>query len=333
MTSTPPVVSSDEEVFQWDDISYSVQFKGQEKQILRAVSGAVAGGELCAIIGPSGAGKTSLLNILAGRISSRGAAKRVGGTVKLNGESIGPAALRQRIAYVMQQDLILPTQTVREALHFSAMLRLPTSVVESERRKLVEEMLSDLGLLACADTYVGDEMIRGISGGEKKRLSIGIELVMKPKLIFLDEPTSGLDSFAAHSVVNKMRSIAEHGKCNVLCTIHQPSSEAFHAFHKAAASPRPGPVDAVTAHPPAPRRTRAHPRPTRGTGAAATLRAAALLRPDQDALDRALAPRPAVPRRVQPRRPRRVAHTDRARRGAPIAPRQQRTRRPRGRGR
>ena len=333
MTSTPPLVSSDEEVFQWDDISYSVQFKGQEKQILRAVSGAVAGGELCAIIGPSGAGKTSLLNILAGRISSRGTAKRVGGTVKLNGELTGPAALRQRIAYVMQQDLILPTQTVREALHFSAMLRLPTSVVESERRKLVEEMLSDLGLLACADTYVGDEMIRGISGGEKKRLSIGIELVMKPKLIFLDEPTSGLDSFAAHSVVNKMRSIAEHGKCNVLCTIHQPSSEAFHAFHKAAAPPRPGPVDAVTAHPPAPRRTRTHPRPTRGTGAAATLRAAALLRPDQDALDRALAPRPAVPRWVQPRRPRRVAHTDRARRGAPIAPRQQRTRRPRGRGR
>ena len=121
-------------------------------------------------------------------------------------------------------------------------------------------MLADLGLLACADTYVGNEMIRGgaprprlppatargacscdrclsragISGGEKKRLSIGIELVMKPKLIFLDEPTSGLDSFAAHSVVNKMRSIAEHGRCNVLCTIHQPSSEAFHAFHKAA---------------------------------------------------------------------------------------------------
>merc|ERR1712217_581202 len=102
----------------------------------------------------------------------------------------------------------------------------------SEKNELVEKMLSDLGLQKCADTYIGDEMIRGISGGEKKRTAVGIELVMKPKLIFLDEPTSGLDAYAAHAVIAKLRELASNQGCNVLCTIHQPSSEVFHSFNK-----------------------------------------------------------------------------------------------------
>lgn len=91
---------------------------------------------------------------------------------------------------------------------------------------MVEKMLKDLDLEKCADTFIGDDMIRGVSGGEKKRTCVGIELIMKPKLIFLDEPTSGLDSYAAHNVVMRLKDMAHHDGCNVLCTIHQPSSEA-----------------------------------------------------------------------------------------------------------
>ena len=132
----------------------------------------------------------------------------------------------------MQQDLLTPTQTPREAILFSAMLRLPAEVPFAEKAELVEKMLDDLGLMDCADTLIGDEMIRGISGGEKKRTSIGIELVMRPKLIFLDEPTSGLDAFAAHVIMKKVAGLAHSGGCNVLTTIHQPSSEVFHSFDK-----------------------------------------------------------------------------------------------------
>jgi len=219
-------------VFSWESVSYGVGQGAKSKEILTDNSGFVQGGELCAIVGPSGSGKTSLLNILAARVRSKGAAQRVSGTILLDGQPISGAALRKRIAYVMQQDLLCPTQTPREALLFSAVLRLPSTMPLTEKSALVEKMLADLGLLGCADTFIGNEMIRGISGGEKKRTSIGIELVMEPKLVFLDEPTSGLDSFASFSVVKKLRDLAAHGGCNVLCTIHQPSSEAFHTFQK-----------------------------------------------------------------------------------------------------
>lgn len=218
--------------FSWADVSYGVGVGTKAKQIIEGFSGELHGGELCAILGPSGSGKTSLLNILAGRIRNKGNACRITGSITCDGEPIHGHELRKRIAYVMQQDLLMPTHTPREALMFSAMMRLPSSVTISEKSGMVEEMLADLGILGCADTYIGNELIRGISGGEKKRTSIGVELVMRPKLIFLDEPTSGLDSYAAHSVITKMRHLASSGRCNILCTIHQPSSEAFHAFQK-----------------------------------------------------------------------------------------------------
>eukprot|EP00439_Symbiodinium_sp_Y106_P045222 s4060_g5.t1 len=130
------------------------------------------------------------------------------------------------------RDILVPTQTVRESLWFSANLRLPKTYSMKDKKELVEKMLVDLGLVKCADTYIGDDMIRGVSGGEKKRTCVGIELIMKPKLIFLDEPTSGLDSYAAHNVILKLEELASKEGCNVLCTIHQPSSEVFHLFNK-----------------------------------------------------------------------------------------------------
>eukprot|EP00931_Biecheleriopsis_adriatica_P008404 TRINITY_DN109599_c0_g1_i1.p1 TRINITY_DN109599_c0_g1~~TRINITY_DN109599_c0_g1_i1.p1 ORF type:complete len:625 (+),score=149.82 TRINITY_DN109599_c0_g1_i1:59-1933(+) len=218
--------------FTWKNVTYGVGKGNKAKQILADISGSLSSGEVCALMGPSGAGKTSLLNVLAGRIRSKGAGQRVEGSMLLDGNPISGSSLRKRIAYVMQQDLLTPTQTPREALLFSARLRLPSSVSDTAKKELVEKVLSDLGLMKCADTYIGNELIRGISGGEKKRTCVGIELVVKPKLIFLDEPTSGLDSYAAHSVIAKLRELAAHEGCNVLCTIHQPSSEVFHSFNK-----------------------------------------------------------------------------------------------------
>lgn len=223
----------DPSTFTWQGVSYGVGEGKKSKEILSDISGSLQNGEVCAILGPSGAGKTSLLNVLAGRIQNRGEKQRVNGSMLLDGQSISGAGLRKRIAYVMQQDLLCPTHTPREALLFSAMLRLPRSIPLQTKRAMVESMLSDLGLQKCADTYIGNELLRGISGGEKKRVSVGIELIMQPKLVFLDEPTSGLDSFAAHAVIKKLIDLAKSSGSNVLCTIHQPSSEVFHSFSKA----------------------------------------------------------------------------------------------------
>ncbi|CAE7862237.1 ABCG11, partial [Symbiodinium necroappetens] len=190
--------------FSWQDVSMTVQKgKKKEKQILSNISGSLSSGKVCALMGPSGAGKTSLLNVLAARIRTRGTTE-VSGNITLDGQPITGSTLRKRIAYVMQQDILVPTQTVRESLWFSANLRLPKSYSMKDKKELVEKMLVDLGLVKCADTFIGDDMIRGVSGGEKKRTCVGIELIMKPKLIFLDEPTSGLDSYAAHNVILKL---------------------------------------------------------------------------------------------------------------------------------
>ena len=170
--------------FSWRSVNMTVEMGKEKKTILDGINGGLKGGEVCALMGPSGAGKTSLLNVLAGRVKSRGKVK-VDGNILLDGQAISGSSLRKRIAYVMQQDILTPTQTVRESLWFSANLRLPNSYTKKDKLELVEKMLKDLGLEKCADTYIGDDMIRGVSGGEKKRTCVGIELIMKPKLIFL----------------------------------------------------------------------------------------------------------------------------------------------------
>lgn len=217
--------------FTWTDVGMTVGADKQEKQILNSISGTLETGELCALMGPSGAGKTSLLNVLAGRTRTN-RRQRITGSILLDGQPVTGAALRKRIAYVMQQDILCPTQTVRESLMFSANLRLPRSFSAKEKCAMVDQMIMELGLAKCADTYIGDDLIRGISGGEKKRTCVAIELIVQPKLVFLDEPTTGLDSFAAQNVIQKLRDLAAKEGCNVLCTIHQPSSEVFHLFNK-----------------------------------------------------------------------------------------------------
>ena len=181
-------------------------------------------------MGPSGAGKTSLLNILAGRAASRGRLQ-ISADIRLNNYSVDPTNLdvRKQIAFVAQDDSLQATQTPREAIKFSARLRLPRAVTDEQLDSLTARLLEELGLTSCADTIVGGALIKGISGGERKRTSVGVELVTKPALVFLDEPTSGLDSYSAVQLCQVLKKVANAG-ASVLFTIHQPSSEIFNSF-------------------------------------------------------------------------------------------------------
>lgn len=209
---------------QWQNVSLTVDMpSGEPKSILRECSGELRRGRMGCIMGPSGAGKTTLMNILAGRVSAPWT-----GCVMANGSAVNPAEFRRQIAYVMQEDALCATQTPREALEFSAALRLH-DLSAADRRELVDTILKQLELEKCADSLIGNIMIRGISGGEKKRVSIGVELITQPKVLFLDEPTSGLDTWSAFNVVRMLKGLCKRG-CSVISTIHQPSSEIFHEF-------------------------------------------------------------------------------------------------------
>lgn len=153
------------------------------------------------------------------------------GRVTVGGQVINPVAFRRNIAYVMQDDALLATATPREALLFSANMRLPGSYTEERIHALVEQLLEELGIANCADVMIGGAMIKGISGGQRKRTSVGVELVTDPSLLFLDEPTTGLDSFSAFNLIKLLKVVAKRD-CTVLCTIHQPSSEVFFLFDR-----------------------------------------------------------------------------------------------------
>ncbi len=201
-----------------------------DRKILDHVWGEVPPQQTVAILGPSGAGKTSLLNVLAGRSSTHGRI-HVTADVRWNNYAVDPTDMniRHSIAFVAQEDSLQVTATPREALHFSAKLRLPRSTTNAELHQLTYRMLEELGLTNCADTIVGSELVKGISGGERKRTSVGVELVTRPAVLFLDEPTSGLDSFSAVQLCQVLKKVAAAG-ASVLFTIHQPASEIFNSF-------------------------------------------------------------------------------------------------------
>lgn len=209
----------------WRDLVFSVP---GPKEVLRGVSGHLQPGELACILGPSGAGKSTLLNVLAGRQRTSGNGFRLTGAIELGGQVLNPKQIRRQVAYVMQDDVLCSTQTVRESLMFSAALKLP-DVPAEQREARVQALLTSLGLDACADTMVGSALVRGVSGGERKRTSVGVELIANSKYVLLDEPTSGLDSFAARQLVDLLKELAQNGR-TVCCTIHQPSSDVFMMF-------------------------------------------------------------------------------------------------------
>ena len=153
--------------------------------------------------------------------------------MRIDNVSVDPTdiEIRKKIAFVAQDDSLQVTSTPREAIRFSAKLRLPRSLTNEELDIMTNEMLIELGLLKCADTYVGGALLKGISGGERKRTSVGVELVTRPTLIFLDEPTSGLDSYNAVQLCELLGRVCKAG-ASVLFTIHQPSSEIFNSFDR-----------------------------------------------------------------------------------------------------
>lgn len=186
--------------------------------------------EVLAIMGASGAGKTSLLNALNFR--NRGNLN-ITGEVKINGQLISTVEEIASISgYVQQDDLFVGCLTVKENLIFQAMLRMERSFTYDERINRVEEVMVDLNLKKCENIMIGiDNLKKGISGGEKRRLAFASEVLTNPLVLFCDEPTSGLDSFMAVSVVECMKNLAKKGK-TIICTIHQPSSEIFELFDK-----------------------------------------------------------------------------------------------------
>nr|QHX41460.1 ATP-binding cassette sub-family G member 2 [Halisarca dujardinii] len=178
-----------------------------------------------AIMGPTGGGKTSLLDILAGRKSSK---RAISGEVLLDGHKL-PKNYKCSSGYVVQDDVVMGTLTVRENLSFSAALRLPSRYSFKQRREAVTTVIDELSLQDCADTKVGTEFIRGVSGGERKRTNIGMELIISPDVLYLDEPTTGLDASTATSVVQLLKTLSERGR-TIILSIHQPRYSIFKLF-------------------------------------------------------------------------------------------------------
>ncbi|XP_052176923.1 ABC transporter G family member 22 isoform X2 [Diospyros lotus] len=212
------------------NVSYKVIVKGMtstvEKDILNGITGSVNPGEVLALMGPSGSGKTTLLSLLAGRLSESAS----GGSITYNDQPYSKF-LKSRIGFVTQDDVLFPHLTVKETLTYAALLRLPMSLSKQEKEKRALDVIYELGLERCQDTMIGGSFVRGVSGGERKRVCIGNEILINPSVLFLDEPTSGLDSTIALRIIEILQDIAEAGK-TVITTIHQPSSRLFHKFDK-----------------------------------------------------------------------------------------------------
>ncbi|KAG8073523.1 hypothetical protein GUJ93_ZPchr0006g41583 [Zizania palustris] len=212
---------------QFAEVKYRVTVKGSPREILSGISGAASPGEVLALMGPSGSGKTTLLTILGGRVAGSGSLE---GRVSYNDEPYSKS-LKRRIGFVTQDDVLFTHLTVKETLTYAALLRLPRTMTRKQKEERAMDIINELGLERCQDTMIGGSFVRGVSGGERKRVCIGNEIIINPSLLFLDEPTSGLDSTTALRIVQLLHDIAEDGK-TVITTIHQPSSRLFHKFDK-----------------------------------------------------------------------------------------------------
>lgn len=205
---------------EFDDLSYWVQHnKGKSKRILENVTGCFQSGKLTAIIGPSGAGKTTLLRIISTLKSSN-----VEGTVTVNGRECNGSIFRKHTSFLPQEFALLPLLTTRETLYIAARLKVQGVREPRAFHLIVKEIAENLGLMNCLDTTV-----ENLSGGERKRLSIGIEIVTRPSVLLLDEPTSGLDSASSNQVISLLHDMARAG-CTIACAIHQPSSRMISLF-------------------------------------------------------------------------------------------------------
>lgn len=198
--------------------------KPKEKLLLDRISGSIVSGEMMAIMGPSGAGKSTLLDVLSTRLTPSS------GSINVLGSSA--TEVKKVSSYVEQSDSLLGVLTVRETIHYSASLSLPPSTPPSLISDRVDLIIADLGLSTVANQRIGTPIQRGISGGQKRRVSIGCSLVTLPSILFLDEPTSGLDTFTAKEVISAIKGLAKKHNIAVLATIHSPNWEIFSSFDK-----------------------------------------------------------------------------------------------------
>ncbi|KAL4474928.1 hypothetical protein ABPG74_001624 [Tetrahymena malaccensis] len=211
----------------FSNINYTIHTKNGKRKILNNLSGVCKSGTVTAILGPSGGGKTSLLNVLSRKIKANKQVE-LSGDVMANGQTFSNQQFAQFSGYVMQNDILFETLTVKECLHFAADLKLEGDQHSKNHR--VKEMIHQLKLEKCQNTQIGGHFVRGISGGERKRVNIGQELITNPSVIFLDEPTSGLDSFTAYIVCSILRDFAKQHNKTVIMSIHQPNTDIWNLF-------------------------------------------------------------------------------------------------------
>ncbi|XP_022774991.1 ABC transporter G family member 11-like isoform X1 [Durio zibethinus] len=211
----------------WTDLWVTVSGgKKGTREILQGLTGCAEACKVLAILGPSGSGKSTLLDTLAGRLSS---GTQQTGEILVNGRKETLAFGTS--AYVTQDDTLMTTLTVWEAVYYSAQLQLPDSISRSEKKERAEMTIREMGLQDSMDIRIGGWSRKGLSGGQKRRVSICMEILTRPKLLFLDEPTSGLDSAASYHVMSRIVKLARKDGRTVIASIHQPSSEVFELFH------------------------------------------------------------------------------------------------------
>ncbi|XP_014667021.1 PREDICTED: ATP-binding cassette sub-family G member 2-like [Priapulus caudatus] len=224
--SQEPIASTNlGSLISFHNINYEVMVKKQKKVILDNISG-IFGPGMNAIMGPTGGGKSSCLDVLAGRKDPAG----LSGYVLIDGQK-QPPNFKSMCGYVLQDDIVMGTLTVKENLMFSAQVRLAEKVTVEQKNQRVIRVIKELGLQTCANTRVGTEFVRGISSSERKRCNIGIEMITLPPVLFLDEPTTGLDSNTASSVCKLLLKLAKRGR-TIIFSIHQPRYSIFKLFDR-----------------------------------------------------------------------------------------------------
>eukprot|EP00803_Ostreobium_quekettii_P010678 evm.model.scf_562.5 EVM.evm.TU.scf_562.5 scf_562:63542-73807(+) len=204
----------------------TVKLRSYNKILLQGATGKLRASRITAIMGPSGAGKTSLLTTLAGK----GGSMQVTGRVLINGKEESLEQYKHIMGFVPQSDIMYWNQTVEENLLFTARYRLPKYFSHTDHRKQVERAIQVLQLERVRHQLVGNEEYGGISGGERKRVNIGLELVVDPSVLFLDEPTSGLDSTSTVNVVEGLQQIAHRNHVTTVAVIHQPNPKVYSMF-------------------------------------------------------------------------------------------------------
>ncbi|GJT29493.1 putative white-brown complex homolog protein 30 [Tanacetum coccineum] len=203
----------------------TLTLKGKRKNIMRCVSGKILPGRISAVMGPSGAGKTTFLSALTGKITGC----TMSGKIEINGKNESIHSYKKIVGFVPQDDIVHGDLTVEENLRFSARCRLSADLPKADKVLITERVIEALGLQGVRDSKVGTVEKRGISGGQRKRVNVGLEMVMEPSLLILDEPTSGLDSASSSLLLRALRREALEG-VNISMVVHQPSYSLYKMF-------------------------------------------------------------------------------------------------------